>query len=77
MLVGVGIMVVATLLGMVSTGPAAPERDADDHNPGAPGFGRLLHGFFLLGVLLFAVILILALLSWFGVFENTSIDPPV
>jgi len=77
MFVSAGLMVVVTLLGMVSTGPGAPEGDAEDHNPGAPGFGRFLNGVFLLGVLLFAAILVLAVLSWFGVFEDTAIDPPV
>ena len=77
MFVSAGLMVVATLLGMVSTGPVTPEGDTEDHNPGAPGFGRFLNGVFLLGVLLFAAILVLAVLSWFGVFEDTAIDPPV
>ncbi len=77
MIVSAGIMVVVALLGMVSTGPVVPERDAEDQNPGGAGLGRFMHGVFLLGALLFAAILILALLSWFGVFEDTAIDPPV
>ena len=71
-------VVLAGLVGMVSSGPNTPARDQDpDVVSGGAGFGKFLEYVTLLGILVMGLVILAGILSLFGVFEKEIIDPPV
>ena len=76
----VRVLILAVLIGMVSTGVANETTSSEDEPSGAAGmrgFGRLIGVLTVIGAILLALLVVAGVLSLFDVFGHEYADPPV